>query len=698
MAENLSGGDPSLTPIVSGNKTADAAVLVACKMLEDGARARQTRFQEIKKNEDQYFGVNTPALRGRSNIPFDAVVMGGFIDTLQSEIRQDIRIAYGHTREQDKLPADKITAVWEREAGPDKGDWDQVYMDTKFLASLSGVGINKLFVEGTPRFKADLTAVDHYDFVCEATGGADIDKHMYKFQMNIFRTRQEMTDNANQGFYDKAQVGKLIVNYAAASVNKQATDLYNNKQIRYATFGIDIASMGYVGQTIYRLTEGVINYNGKWFYIVFSYETKTWVRFEPLENVFAHAKVYPGRGPWTVWHTHRHPFLFWTKAPADDVRPIAYTMKKVINLSIDNLEKRNWDMTAYDPKVFTDPSQLLYKQDGLARATLKQGQNIASGIYKFQTPDTTGITINIIEYLNNFVGQKTGITSDQQGDSNEKRVGILVSNLQQVSKRLKLTNDRFKKSVVDQGVIFDYGVHEHLREAYAVKIIGIKGAQWEEEVTNEDTNCEFSVTVRDADEEDQNNALAAQKRELAFQRLDKHPELAAKINSHEYLRTIFEDAGLDNDKIASMLDVNNDGDADSRAHAAKAIQDCLEGKELYKMYRGATPGFIEKILNYCADNFDLIPDDQLVKMSKGEKKAYMDDMVKYDKLIAYANAHIPIVQKNEERRAVSVIASQANQVLPGAGNSTTPQVPGGPGAIPLNSIAASAPSPTNITQ
>lgn len=637
----------------------DQAILDFTKMLEDGAQARQGRFNEIKKNEDMYFGVNTPALKGRSNIPFDSVVMGGFIDTLQSGLRQEVEVKYGHTREQDKLSADKISAVWARESGPDKGDWNGTLMDTKLLASLSGVGINKLYVEGTPKFKSDLMAVDHYDFVCEATGGPNIDKHLYKFQMNIFRLKEELLSAADSGFYDKTQVRKLIVTYADPAMRKTVGDLYNNKQIRFASFGIDLSSMGYVGSNVYRLTEGVVMYKGKWWYAVFSAETKIWVRFEPLEDVFSHAKDYPGRGPWTAWHTHRHPFLFWTKAPADDVRPIGYTMKKVVNYTVDNLEKRNWDMTAYDPKVFTDPTQLLYRQDGLVRATLKPNQDIARGLFKFQTPDTTAISINLVEWLDNFLGQKTGITPDAQGSAQTDRVGILVSNLQQVSKRLTLTNDRFKKSLVDLAVMFDYGVYDHLRESYAVKIIGIKGAQWEEQVTRRDTERDFSIVVRAADEEEAKNTVAAQKRELAFQRLDKHPDLMVKVNSNEYLRTVFEDAGLDREKINALLDINYDGDGESRAQAAQAIQDCLEGKPLYKMYRGATPAFVEKILDFCSDNFDLIPPEELVKLSAGQKKKYGEDMQKHDKLIAYAEAHIPIVQKNMERKAVSILAAKA---------------------------------------
>ncbi len=683
--EYTTSRDSGVSPIGGGyHSLADQVTMVACKELEDGLRARQTRFQDIKKNEDMYFGVPMPALKGRSNIPFDSVVMGGFIDTLISNTTQELDFSYGHTREQDKIAADKVTAVQKRESSIDRGDWDTAFSDAKFLASLAGVGFLKLRVDGIPTFNSELLPCDHYDMVMEALGGGNLDKHLYKFQMNIFRTQQELKDNAIDGFYDKAQVSALIRDYSNPELMKQATDLYNNKQIRYATFGIDIATMGYVGQPMYRLVEGVVNYNNKWYYLVFSYECKKWVRFQPLEDVFEYAKYFPGRGPWTMFQTHRHPFLAWTKATADDIRPIGYSMKKILNYSLDNLEKKNWGQRAYDPKMFTDPTQLLWKQDGLVRATVKPNQRIEQGIFEFQTPDTTNISINLIDWLNNFSGKKVGISSENEGSPTSDRVGIVTSNLEQTSKRFLLTNKRFKKAATDIAAMFDYEVHDKLREDYAVKIIGNSGVQWEETVTRQETDCEFSVEVKDANEEEQKNSIAAQKRELAFQRLDKNPNLLAKVNSNEYLRTIFEDAGIPQERISALLDVNNDGDSVSGAQAAQAIQDCLENKPLYKLYRDATPAFITKIMDFCAENFDLIPTDQLVKLSVSEKKRYAAEIKKFDQLMEYAQKHIPIAQKNMERKAVSVIAAMQTPSPAAPGSSTptsAPVIPGSGNAI-----------------
>jgi len=683
------------TPLVTaGNSKADAATNTAVLMLQNGLLSRQPRFDSIRKNEDMYNGVNPPALKGRSNIPFDSIVMGGFVDTLLSNIDEPVDLHFDRKREQDKLAADKITAVWQDQSSQNKAAWNDKIQDAKFLATLAGRGFLKLFMTSVPKFATDLETCDHYDMVTEPQGGPNLDKHLFKFQMNIFRTKQDMLSAADAGFYDKTQVRKFILASQDETVFKRNTDEFANKLNRYAAFGIDINANSYVGQTLYRLVEGVISYESKWYYIVFSYEAKTWLRFEPLEDVFEHAKDYPGRGPWVSFATHRHPFLFWNKAPADDVRPIAYTMKKVVNLTIDNLEKRNWDMKAYNPKIFNDPSQLLYRQDGLVRASLKNGEDINKGIFQFQTPDTTGITINLTQWLNAFLGQKTGITPDSMGASQSDRVGITVTNLQQTSKRMMLYNKNYRKALTDLGTMFDYGLYEHLNESVAVKIIGNDGVRWDEDVTHNDTVCEFSITVTSATEEDEKNAVVMAKKADGFKAIEANPALLGGLNGQWYLAERLKFIGYNDEQIRIALDKTNNADDILMAQCAQSIQDIVEGEQWVPLNRNATSAFVQKIVNFAQQSYPLYPVDEVAKMSIPEQKRYKKGLEVFDRLTKYAADHVPIMQANMKRKIVLDMASRPGGLMgPGGG---TPQAgaSGGAPAMAGAGSAANAPMPT----
>jgi hypothetical protein len=623
-------------------RIADSALNVALEQIKSSVDARKPRFDDIRKNEDMFNGKKAPALKGRSNIPFDTVVMGGFTDTLMSKIDDPLTVVFNRFKESDLKKAEKMTAVWDKESGADKGDWEGIDLDAKFLAILSGRGTVKFFAESSPKFRTDISVVDHYDLVTEPMGGRNLDLHMFKGQMNIFRTKDQIQEMVGLGAYDKTQVRKMIFRYSSDDFKKN-TDIYEDKHNRFQSMGINVTDQSFVGEPLFKVVEWIMMYQGEWYYMVFNYETKTWLRFELLKDVFSIAKEFPGRGPWNSYATHREPFAFWSKAPADDIRPIAYTMKKVLNLSIDNLEKRNWDMKAFDPKIFTNSAQLLYKQDGLARATLRAGQKIDDGIYQFQTPDTTGITINLVEYMNNFMGRNTGITPDAQGASDEKRVGILVSNLQQVSDRLGLINKMYKKMHVDLGNAFKYGVIDNLREDYAVKLVGLKGVEWDSVVKRDDLSPDFGVTVKGGADEDKNNELAARKKELALTRIEKNPALQERVNPDWFLREVLEEGGFEHEDIRVALDTQNYGDDEILAEAAEAIEMCMLGEEP-KENRGATTGFVRKITDFIEDN-DVNPEQ-------------------YQKLMDYAKRHVPIAQKNMIRKAESVIATQGGQIGP----------------------------------
>ncbi len=668
---------PPIQGAMNASTLADEATLAACKMLDDGIIARQPRFNEIRKNEDMYNGVNRAALAGRSNIPFDSILMRGYMNTLLANTDEPVLIKYGPTREQDKMVADKVTAVADIEKGPSKGAWDDVIIDIKSMAVLAGRGFAKLRMGNQPKFYSELSACDHYDMVTEPQGGGDLDKHLFKFQMNIFVTKEELLEAGGEGSYDLTQTRKLVLRYNDASWFKNNDDLFNNKAARYAAFGIDIRANNYVGQPLYRLTEGVINFKGKWYYLVFSREAKLWIRFQPLADVFSWAKDYEGRGPWISFATNRNPFIFWSVAPADDVRPIGYSMKKVVNLTIDNLEKRNWDMKAYDPKIFTDPSQLLWRPNGLVKATLKPGSDIKNGMYEFTTPDTTNITINLTQFLDQFLGKNTGI-GEARGDSDEERVGITVSNLQQVSKRMTLVNKNYRKFYTDIGVMFDYGLYQYLREPYAVKLIGTLGVRWEEEVTHDDASKEFTITVTSGLEEDERNGPMLTRRQNMFAAVGANPILLQGLNKKWYLSEQLKTAGYSDEVTRIALDTDMDGDEQLYAEAAKSIQMIVDGEEFVPINRNATTGYIQKIIYFAQDNYPLYPADMVAKMSTAEKKRHAELMKQFDTLIAYAKKHIQIAQANMQRRAdvLKMTAAMNSITTPPDGQApTAPQEP-----------------------
>lgn len=624
----------------AAEKLADQAVKTAIKQIETSIKSRTGRFDDIAKNEALYYGQKSKALRGRNNVPFDEVLARGYVDALHGKIDEKLQISFERApgRQQDKSIAQKITAVCNFESGADQGGWNIKDLGVKKLAIFSGRGIYKKYSarksDGT--FCDYFEEVDHWDFYTEPQGGGNLDRHLWKGQMNIFRSAEELRSGAKEDYYNARQVEKLI-RLTDNAEQKKNEEIYRNKVKRAASVGIDYDTNSYVGSKLFRLTEHVMYFRGKWYCLVFNYDHGIWVRFTELEKMYSVAKVKPGRGPWISWATHYDPFEFWSIGPMDSVRPIAYAMKKVMNLALDNLEKRNWHQRAYDPNVF-NPKDLIFKHDGLAKANIRVGQSIGNHIYTFETPDTTSITVNLTEWLDNFLGRNTGITAEARGKSDQDKVGIYLGDLQQVADRLGLTNKMYEQAHVDLGVNFQYGLIDHMPEKYAVQVIGNEGIEWNEELKREEIQGKkFMVRVRGTNAEEKLNQVLMQRKQNALLGVQKDPALRGRVNSTWYLREWLTLGGYEPEDVRVALDTNNDADDDLLAEAAGAIEEIIAGR-MPKKNRGATTGFIRKIVDYAWDTEGLT------------------DAI-FNQLIAYAKAHIPIAQYNGERKQLSVLAT-----------------------------------------
>lgn len=686
---------------------ADRAIGPICKMLDTGVLGRQPRYEIIRKNEDMYNGNTPPALRGRSNIPFDCVVMQGFIDALLSETDEPVDIQYMPIQERGLKASKRMTALFKEESGPNKGNWDALIQDSKFLGSLSGRFWGKFLSDNIPQFHTKFYVPDHYDMVTEPKGGAYLDNHIYKFEMNMFRTKNDIRDGMRNGIYDTKQCAKLFGS-AATPEDKKEQDDYKNKLDRFAALNTDIETVSYVGQSLYNMCEGVVSINHDWYYIFFHHPSRTWIRFDKLENVFPWAQRYPGRGGWVSAAPYRHPFIFNTKAPADNVRGIAYTMKKILNLTVDNIEKNVWNMQAYDPRIFTDPEKLLYKQDNLVRATLRQGQKLSDGVFQFKTEDNSQITINLVQALDQMLGKKMGLPLDAEGGAPPNQtLGVNVSNIAQMSKRMKLANRQFSQMVFDLGVMFDWSAYKYVREPIAVKLIGIEGADWDETFTKDDAEQDFAIQVRAGVDDEAISQASADKRKNFFGSiLAPQSPLAGSVNKEMAVRMQGRDAKISEDDLDLLLDTQNATDADTLADAAQAIDDCIN-KRPYRLYRDANVSFIKKIVDYAKRHYQIIPTDQYKKLSKGQQKDYDADMEEFDALMKLYQMHVPFVEKNTQddiQMQAMVKGLTLPPGTPGAGpqapaqkNRVTPELlaslgGAGAGAPPTNGAPALPPT------
>lgn len=606
-------------------KVADKAVEIACKQLDAGLLFKQARMNRVKEIEEMLAMKKRPALAGQFNIPFDGVIMLGFKDSLLAKVDEPPALRFKNTKEAAYKAAKKITAAAEFELSSARSNFAQTDRAAKSLAIDSGRAIYEVYGESDPEFQFCVNNVDHFDFVTEPNGGARLSKHLFDFQMNLFRTKREMKRLAEARLYNAGQVSKLI-NATTPTDFKENDDDHKNKVSRFASKGLDAETNNYVGEKLFNLTKGVMIWDGEPYYIVFDRKTRVWVRFAPLKEVFE-----SGLSPWVSWATHEDPFNFWSLGPCDVMYPIADARRVNLNAMLNNARKRSDPISLYATKALRDPLKLMYRPEGFAGVNLEQGQSLQDVVKYLAPEDITNLAIRIEGFMNQFAGQMTGVTPSAQGNGQEELATILESNIQQVADRIGLLNKSYSLAHEEIGRRFDWALYEHAPEEYMVKILGPAGTEWDR-ITKEDKDPDFEVTAVSARAEQQQSQLKADKQQKSIETIVSNPILLSQANPRLLAEEVLRFGDYNDERIRQMLDTKNESDEEVLSEAARLMTNCLEGAPI-ETYKGATTGFVQKIIDYAS-------------------KTRLDDD-KYFKLMALAEMHIPIAQENMLRKAVA---------------------------------------------
>lgn len=633
VGEEEGSSDSSLSDI------ATKCAAIAVNQIRTAVIFRQERLDNITKNEELYYNKKSKSLRGRFNFPIP--IMSGFVDTLMSKIDDEPNIEYSHTEEADKIKAKKISAAWKFDSAPTRGAWSIKDLLVKKLAIFSGRGIYKTFSESDPVYKNYFEPVDAFDFIAEPGGGWHLEDHRFCGQQNVFRSKFELEQGVKDERYNGDQVKKLIA--AGSEKNDKVNqDLYRNRQKRFENIGMNIENNSYVGQTLYCLTEYVMEYENVRYYMILDELSGTWIRFGKLKDIFGSNKL-----PWKSWATHYDAWNFWSKAPADDIRPVAEALKTIVNFMFDDVQKRLWGQRFYDPEMITDPSQLEWdRPDKLVQMYVPQGKQLSEGVYEIPMGDQSTVTINLIDYFKNLIATESGVTDGAKGNSDDKFVGIAQLNVGEAADRFGLYNKFYRQCWAELGEAYLEGLIEHMTQPRLIRMIGEHGIGWKpwQTLTLKELKFEQSPDVRITGGTSQAKLDQEKKTAKAASLTAAATLYPALFNPKRLIENLLLNGEWGDDEITSLLDVNSDGNEEELVRASQAIQDILDGKKKVEPYRGATTLFVNKVLNFA-------------KMEECTPKQRVA-------LIKYAEACLPIAKANMDQKAQQVMSQRARTTPP----------------------------------
>lgn len=619
-------------------------VSIALKQIQNAVQFRQPRIDVIKKIEDNYYNKITAVFDARINIPVP--FMAGQIDTVRAKIDNRPVLEFTPGEEGDIPIAKKVSESFRIDSSSNAAGWARKDRQEKFLALISGRGIAKIYaMTEKGRYYPKYEVIDYMDFLCEGTQG-HLEDNLFCGVQNVFRSKAQIEEGVKDGVYDAKQVQTL---FAATGTEdyKRNRDVHQNKVNRLKALGLSPDVYSYVGQDIFNLTEWCMEIDGVRWYLLLEESSGVAIRCEKLLDVYPVGDNYPrGCWPYASWAVFDEPFQFWTKGYGDDVLPLAEGFKIIINEVLNNTMRQNRPMRSVDPGTFPDPNELIWRMpDQLVVANT--GTDPSKGIYTFETPNVSA-SLNVLQYINQFVGEKTGVNSGIQGaNETDAKVGIYYGSLKEAEDRIGLVEKNYNESYAEKGYRYYWSLRNNITEKKLIALIGKNGVNWEVLTRKELKGAsDFDVIITGGKAEAEASMVKQKEMSAALQELTGNPKTLEKLSPRWIIEHRLQIAGFEPDDIRRALEAEGSFDEDLMAEASAAIEQILEGT-MPRLNRGANAAFLEKIYSFDADELDYIKLDKMgVPNGIDQKKKNQSEMLR-----RYADAHYDIVIQNTLRSA-----------------------------------------------
>lgn len=648
---------------LSKDQFAERAVDIATKQIMACYDFKKPRMARINKYYELYDGKVPKKIRQLFNVPIP--VFPGMIDTLNAQYDTPIQLKFTEGDPSDYFKVQKINGAWYTEMmdTSENTKWDSKLSIIRKHAIISGRGIAKYTAESDPEYKSNFDYVNLKNFNFQPRGGLSLENHLFAGEEDLEKTKSELIRGARSGLYDKNQVVKLLQTCAKQEYLPDNDHGMAEKLARFKPLGLNPDNHAYVGDSVYTLSQHILEIDGQRYFLVFHPWSKTWLRFERWSEICS-SDLYP----WDSYATHEDDENFLSKSFGDDLYPAADAIVAMFNQELTNREKRNFGPRAYDKDMFTDLKKLddaMHRPDALVPADTKGGtRRIADGIYEFKVGELGG-TVNLIDWITGSLGRNTGANDLAQGSVAEvsKKASVTFAEQKSISKRIGWASRPFQTMISSLGKKYIYGLKDHMPASMAIKVLGPSGWDWDQITRLElDTSKDINVLMNSTDKQMLESEMKAKRRQESLTAIGADPALASSVNPQWRAEQMLRVGEFDDVEVAVAMDTKTYGDKKSLAHAADSIQMILRGQNPDLWY-GATPAFMQRIVDFATEN-----------------RATLKD--KFDKLISYAVAHEEIAMQNMARKANEFGRELAQaQMQPGAPvqkeTSANPGLPGG---------------------
>lgn len=558
-------------------------------------RHKQGKIRLWQLNEDLYYGNKKKSDESRANV--DLGQMQEHVHTLLSKIDNPLTFKFEKRKESQTKRVARLNALKDYDAK--RNYWDIKDIAGKKQAILYGRAIYMYAAHSDGGYRPQLDNVDVYDFLIDpSAGGIDMEQGRYMGRYGVVKDRYELEGNP---MYISTEVKELL---AGKGNNTERPQEELNKQNRTYANKHEQSQKENQSDDKFKFWEWCTTYKGERYYVLYSDTAGRAIRIVKLSEMFTH-------NLWPFWSFAAYPDLteFWTPSPADYVRELIMAQSVSINQMLDNAERVNKPQRIIDVSAIQNLAELKYRRDGYIKVNPGTTQ---AAVKMIETPSIT-TPLEVFKTLETIKQQASGVTAGALGVADtDGRATIYEGNQQSVSDRFGLFNKSYSFGYQRFGVLYMYGVDEHLTRKMAVEILGPDGIEVEE-ISRRDIfrkNDDFGVIVEASNAE---LALSENKKRTQgafFGSLLGRSDLA---NQKVVIESMASVAGVSPEQIRQLLQLDMYGDAEIMSEAERDIEDLIDGKNI-KPNRVANAAYKQRFVDYMMDNEENLDQETFNRM------------------------------------------------------------------------------------
>ena len=341
------------------------------KQKDFAIKLRQVKINNWLKNEEIYNGVLQKSLLTRSNL--HAPIMFEGVQNMSAKIGQAPDVEFDTIPEGDENAEELMKHVVKEDLK--ESGWNLIYENGKIEGGIYGRGVWKV-IPGNDKNTIEL--VDTLSFLIDPLAKNTKDA-LYCGQQFIYKTIEEIEDEADEMEYDTEEISKLKEYKVPSDIQTSSNTEESQKNIRLQNMGLSNTNM--YGSKVAELTE--------WY----SYNKDNELMIDTVANdvyLLRHKKAEESgleRNPFISPGTYTRGITFWCPSVADLYRDTNLAYNCTLNQAIDNNTYRNFNMLLVDSATGFKQSSLIMRPNGVSSIQVPVGKSIKDVAFPLEVPE-----------------------------------------------------------------------------------------------------------------------------------------------------------------------------------------------------------------------------------------------------------------------------------------------------------------------